>query len=212
MNKLADIKPDAASRRSPYFSEEHEMLREQVRRFVETEIKPHALAWEQQGCVPREVLRRMGIARLFRHPLSGATTAAPTWIRSAPSCSPKSSARSTFSRRRHHRAGPFRHGLGPCLQLRQRGAEGQMDAQHHRRRGRFARSPLPSPMPAPTSKASAPPRAAMATAMSSMAPRCSSPTAYTPIFIASRRRPPATAAAQPLIACFWWRRARRAFA
>ena len=65
MNKLADIKPDAASRRSPYFSEEHEMLRAQVRRFVETEIKPHALAWEEQGCVPREVLRRMGSLGFF---------------------------------------------------------------------------------------------------------------------------------------------------
>src|SRR5205814_10263880 len=46
--------------RSAYFSEEHEMLRAQLRRFVETEIKPHALAWEEQGFVPREVLRRMG--------------------------------------------------------------------------------------------------------------------------------------------------------
>jgi acyl-CoA dehydrogenase len=45
---------------SPYFGEEHEMLRAQVRRFVEAEVKPHAPAWEQQGFVPREVLRRMG--------------------------------------------------------------------------------------------------------------------------------------------------------
>jgi acyl-CoA dehydrogenase len=65
MNQIADIKPDASSRRSPYFSEEHEMLRAQVRRFVETEIKPHALAWEEQGYVPREVLRRMGNLGFF---------------------------------------------------------------------------------------------------------------------------------------------------
>jgi acyl-CoA dehydrogenase len=45
---------------SVYFSAEHEMLREQVRRFVEKEVKPHADAWEAQGFVPREVLRRMG--------------------------------------------------------------------------------------------------------------------------------------------------------
>jgi len=45
---------------SPYFREEHEALRAQVRRFVEAEIKPHASAWEEQGFVPREVLRRMG--------------------------------------------------------------------------------------------------------------------------------------------------------
>jgi acyl-CoA dehydrogenase len=51
--------------RSPYFSEEHELLRTQVRRFVETEIKPHALEWEKQGFVPREVLRRMGSLGFF---------------------------------------------------------------------------------------------------------------------------------------------------
>src|SRR4029079_16496676 len=45
---------------SPYFREEHEALRTQLRRFVETEIKPHGAKWEEQGFVPREVLRRMG--------------------------------------------------------------------------------------------------------------------------------------------------------
>lgn len=49
-----------SARRSPYFTEEHEALRDQVRRFVETEIKPHALAWEEAGFVPRDVLRKMG--------------------------------------------------------------------------------------------------------------------------------------------------------
>jgi acyl-CoA dehydrogenase len=50
---------------SPYFSTEHDMLRAQVRRFVETEIKPHAAAWEEQGFVPRLVLRRMGELGFF---------------------------------------------------------------------------------------------------------------------------------------------------
>ncbi|SFI74728.1 acyl-CoA dehydrogenase [Bosea sp. OK403] len=54
-----------ASRRSPYFTEEHEALRDQVRRFVETEIKPHGLAWEEAGFVPREVLKRMGALGFF---------------------------------------------------------------------------------------------------------------------------------------------------
>src|SRR5262245_54603045 len=49
----------------PYFSSEHEILRKQVRRFVETEIKPHAQAWEGTGFVPREVLRRMGELGFF---------------------------------------------------------------------------------------------------------------------------------------------------
>ena len=45
---------------SPYFREEHEALRAQLRRFVEDEIKPQGQKWEEQGFVPREVLRRMG--------------------------------------------------------------------------------------------------------------------------------------------------------
>ena len=68
MNKIADIHSDdiaSSNARSPYFSAEHEMLRAQVRRFVETEIKPHAHAWEEQGHVPREVLRRMGSLGFF---------------------------------------------------------------------------------------------------------------------------------------------------
>ena len=46
--------------RSAYLREEHEMLRAQLRRFVESEVKPHAAAWEEAGHVPRAVLRRMG--------------------------------------------------------------------------------------------------------------------------------------------------------
>ena len=55
----------AASARSPFFTEEHETLRAQVRRFVEQEIKPHAAQWEEAGFVPREVLRRMGALGFF---------------------------------------------------------------------------------------------------------------------------------------------------
>jgi acyl-CoA dehydrogenase len=46
--------------RSAYFGEEHELLRAQIRRFADEEIKPRALQWEQDGMVPRDVLRRMG--------------------------------------------------------------------------------------------------------------------------------------------------------
>ena len=41
------------------------MLRDQVRRFVEEEIKPYGDAWERDGFVPREVLRRMGALGFF---------------------------------------------------------------------------------------------------------------------------------------------------
>jgi acyl-CoA dehydrogenase len=64
MNVIPEVQsgamPDMSNHASPYFATEHEMLRAQVRRFVETEIKPHGKAWEEQGFVPREVLRRMG--------------------------------------------------------------------------------------------------------------------------------------------------------
>jgi len=45
---------------APHLEPEHEALRDQVRRFVETEIKPHAEAWEEAGETPRALLRRMG--------------------------------------------------------------------------------------------------------------------------------------------------------
>jgi len=45
---------------SIYLTPEHEALREQVARFVAREVEPVAAAWEEQGHVPREVLRRMG--------------------------------------------------------------------------------------------------------------------------------------------------------
>ncbi len=50
---------------SPFFAPEHEMLRDQVRRFVEEEIKPHGEAWEEAGETPRALLRRMGELGFF---------------------------------------------------------------------------------------------------------------------------------------------------
>ncbi|MHB1127493.1 MAG: acyl-CoA dehydrogenase family protein [Bacillota bacterium] len=45
---------------SRFFTEEHEVLRKSVRRFVEAELAPHADEWEKQGQFPREIFRRMG--------------------------------------------------------------------------------------------------------------------------------------------------------
>ena len=45
---------------SPWFDDTHRMLRDTLRRFVDNEIVPVARGWEDAGCVPREVLRRMG--------------------------------------------------------------------------------------------------------------------------------------------------------
>ena len=44
----------------PYFSEEHEQLRRQIRRFIEARVKPNGERWEEDGFVPREILREMG--------------------------------------------------------------------------------------------------------------------------------------------------------
>ncbi len=48
-----------------YDSPEHELLRDQVARFIAREVEPHADAWEDKGMVPRDVLRRMGQAGLL---------------------------------------------------------------------------------------------------------------------------------------------------
>jgi acyl-CoA dehydrogenase len=50
---------------SIHLSPERELLREQVARFLAREVEPHGAAWEAQGCVPREVLQRMGAAGLL---------------------------------------------------------------------------------------------------------------------------------------------------
>jgi acyl-CoA dehydrogenase len=55
--------PDAhlfESQAYPYFTPEHEMLRDTVRRFVAERVTPHADAWEDDGFVPRAILREMG--------------------------------------------------------------------------------------------------------------------------------------------------------
>jgi len=45
---------------SPCVRAEHADLRRQVARFVQQQVEPNALAWDEAGRVPREVLRRMG--------------------------------------------------------------------------------------------------------------------------------------------------------
>jgi acyl-CoA dehydrogenase len=48
-----------------YLTPEHELLQEQIARFIAREVEPHALAWEDAGMTPRGVLRKMGEAGLF---------------------------------------------------------------------------------------------------------------------------------------------------
>lgn len=57
--------------KSIYFSEEHEMLRDLIRRFVEAEVIPNGHVWEAEGMTPRSVLKQMGELGLFglRYPV-----------------------------------------------------------------------------------------------------------------------------------------------
>src|SRR5258708_19565187 len=49
----------------PIFTEEHDLIRSQLRRFVDEKVKPHGPKWEEAGFVPRAVLREMGELGLF---------------------------------------------------------------------------------------------------------------------------------------------------
>jgi len=50
---------------SIYLTPEHELLRDQVTRFVAREVEPHGAQWERDGFTPRDVLRRMGAAGML---------------------------------------------------------------------------------------------------------------------------------------------------
>ena len=47
------------------FSEEHNIFRDSVRRFVEQEIVPHYVQWDRDGMVPRDVWRKAGMAGML---------------------------------------------------------------------------------------------------------------------------------------------------
>ena len=42
------------------FNEDHEAFRKSVREFVEREVTPHALEWEEAGAIPRELFKKAG--------------------------------------------------------------------------------------------------------------------------------------------------------
>jgi len=49
----------------PIFTEDHDLIRRQLRRFVEEKVKPDGPAWEEAGFVPRSILREMGELGFF---------------------------------------------------------------------------------------------------------------------------------------------------
>jgi len=43
-----------------FLEEEHIILKDQIKKFVETEVKPEGTKWEEEGFIPREVFKKMG--------------------------------------------------------------------------------------------------------------------------------------------------------
>ncbi|MCB9507374.1 MAG: acyl-CoA dehydrogenase family protein [Myxococcales bacterium] len=64
-----------------WFTESHVMFRREFRRFVETELAPHADAWEEEEIFPREVFTRMGELGYFgvRYPESMGGAGGDIW-------------------------------------------------------------------------------------------------------------------------------------
>ena len=46
--------------KSPWFNEDHELFRQSVRQFIDTEVFPEAASWEKQGFIPTSMWTRMG--------------------------------------------------------------------------------------------------------------------------------------------------------
>ena len=42
------------------FTEDHQAFRKSVRDFVEKEMTPHALEWDEAGIFPKEIFKKMG--------------------------------------------------------------------------------------------------------------------------------------------------------
>ena len=189
-----------------YTTPEHEQLREQIARFIAREVEPHAAAWEEQGCVPRDVLRRMGQAGLFglmyESRYGGAEADALTNLVFAEALSQSTFAGFIITVLVHtDMASPHLHHAGSAAQKARYLPQGdRRRADHGRGHHRAGRGVGRGGHPHLA-------RGAMATSGCSTAPRCSSPTACTPTCTSSRPRP---AAASATCRCSSSRRARRA--
>ncbi|HZD95271.1 MAG TPA: acyl-CoA dehydrogenase family protein [Candidatus Sulfotelmatobacter sp.] len=49
----------------PYFTEEHELIRQTVARFCKEEIAPYAAEWDEEGIFPRELFKKAGALGMF---------------------------------------------------------------------------------------------------------------------------------------------------
>jgi alkylation response protein AidB-like acyl-CoA dehydrogenase len=49
----------------PYFTEDHELIRQTVTRFCKEEIAPYAAEWDEEGIFPRELFNKAGALGMF---------------------------------------------------------------------------------------------------------------------------------------------------
>ena len=57
--------PQQQTTEFPYFTEEHEMIRQTVTRFCKEEIAPYAAEWDDEGIFPRELFNKAGDLGMF---------------------------------------------------------------------------------------------------------------------------------------------------
>ncbi len=65
-----------------FFTEDHEIFREQVRNFVTKEVYPHIDQWEEEALFPKSLYRRMGELGFLgiRHPVEYGGSAGDIWM------------------------------------------------------------------------------------------------------------------------------------
>ena len=191
----------------PPFGEEHEELRETVRRFVTDEIAPNVSEWEEAREFPRELFQRCGelgfLGLKFPEEYGGQGGTHlhdAVWVEELA----RSGASGGVG------AGLNAHASIAMPPVFNFGTEEQrrrwiVPGIRARRSGRWG---SPSRAPAPTSPASAPSPAASTAATSSTAPRPSSPTGSAPTSSSAPARRPRRAATAASPSWYWSARCR----
>ena len=115
-----------------YLQDEHRMLRDQLRRFIDEEVLPHGAMWERDGMVPRDIVRKMGELGFLgiRYPEAYGGAELDTIATMVLS---EELGRST-SAVLQSQSGSHRHGIAALGQRGYRSAESQVFTQNYLRR------------------------------------------------------------------------------
>src|SRR5437868_7969117 len=65
MSSVTEVAPAVTAATYPYFTEDHDMFRQTVKQFVQTEIAPHAEEWDLAGIFPKELFKKAANLGLF---------------------------------------------------------------------------------------------------------------------------------------------------